>query len=424
MFHDAAMHEGNTVDDTKPQLPKSRDGLRQVLQALGWKWRYNLRSARAELRHYDDARWREANDRLLCDIRAEIPLAFLERPTRHGQNEAPKPLAFGRTAWEDSFSALLHHAEVDPFREWLEALPRWDGAERIGSWLATVFRVRESDGLAEWASRFLLLGAVWRTYKPGTKLDEMPVIGSWRQGVGKSTGLRCLLPPEHPEWFSDGLRLCADDKVRAEALQGRVIVEAAEMAGSTRAERESLKAFLSRTDDGSVRLAYRRNAETMLRRCVLAGTTNDPHCLPADPSGNRRFVVIKVEEGPGGPAGVQAYLNTNRLQLWAEALYRYRTGLTAHLPASLTEAQTAANAGAVQVDEALEDALLAFLDDWPESGWFRLADTRAAIQGRLNGSLPSDKRLAADLRRLGCESQGYQRHNGTPGRWWCPPVPF
>ena len=95
------------------------------------------------------------------------------------------------------------------------------------------------------------------------------------QGVGKSTALRCLLPPEHPEWFSDGLRLSADDKVRAEALQGRVIVEAAEMAGSTRAERESLKAFLSRTDDGSVRLAFRRNPETLLRRCVIAGTSNE-----------------------------------------------------------------------------------------------------------------------------------------------------
>ena len=372
------------VDDTKPQLPKSRDGLREVLQAFGWKWRYNIRSARAELRHYDDDRWREANDRLLCDIRAEIPLAFVERPTRHGQNEAPKPLAFGRTIWEDSFSALLHHAEVDPFRDWLEALPRWDGTDRLSGWLATVFRVRESGGLAEWCSRFLPLGAVWRTYNPGTKLDEMPVlIGP--QGAGKSTALRCLLPPEHPEWFSDGLRLAADDKVRAEALQGRVIVEAGEMAGATRAERESLKAFLSRTDDGSVRLAYRRNAETMLRRCVLAGSTNDPHCLPSDPSGNRRFVTLTVEAAGAGPAGVQAYLDTHRVQMWAEALYRYRTGLVAYLPARLTEAQTAANASAVQVDETLEDAMLAFLDDWPESGSFRLADTRAAIQGRLNG---------------------------------------
>ena len=112
------------------------------------------------------------------------------------------------------------------------------------------------------------------------------------------------------------------------------------MAGATRAERESLKAFLSRTDDGSVRLAYRRNPETMLRRCVLAGSTNDPHCLPADPSGNRRFVVVTVEAAGAGPAGVQAYLKANREQLWAEALHRYHEGEEAWLPQSLADAQT------------------------------------------------------------------------------------
>ena len=287
---------------------------------------------------------------LICDIRSQIPERFTDAG---GDGDKPKPLAFGRTAWEDCFGALLHRAEVDPFREWLEALPAWDGTGRLDSWLATVFHVRESGGLAAWCSRFLPLGAVWRTYRPGAKLDEMPVpIGP--QGAGKSTALRCLLPPEYPEWFSDGLRLSADDKVRAEALQGRVIVEAAEMAGSTRAERESLKAFLSRTDDGSVRLAYRRNPETLLRRCVIAGTTNDPHCLPADPSGNRRFVVVTVEAAGAGPAGVQAYLDANRVQLWAEALHRFHAGEEAWLPQSLTEAQTAANRSAVQVDENRE----------------------------------------------------------------------
>ena len=266
-------------------------------------------------------------------------------------------------------------------------------------------------------------GPCGRTYQSGTKLDEMPVpIG--RQGVGKSTGIRYLLPPEYPEWFSDGLRLSADDKVRAEALQGRVIVEAAEMAGSTRAERESLKAFLSRTDDGSVRLAYRRNPETLLRRCVIAGTTNDPHCLPVDPSGNRRFVVVTVEATGAGPAGVQAYLDANRAQIWAEALHRYHAGETAWLPQSLTAAQTAANRSAVQVDENREDAINEFLDGWPDGELFRLADVKMAVRPQLTGDLPSDRQLSVDLQALDCESLGQRRHNGRKGRWWAKPIPF
>ena len=46
------------------------------------------------------------------------------------------------------------------------------------------------------------------------------------------------------------------------------------MAGSMRAELESLKSFLTRTDDGAVRLAYRRNRETTPRRCTIVGTAN------------------------------------------------------------------------------------------------------------------------------------------------------
>ena len=399
--------------------PKTREGLRAVLTELGFEWRFNLRAMRAELREHG-GKWSPASDRLICDIRSQIPERFTDTA---GDGDSPKPLAFGRTAFEDCFGALLHRAEVDPFREWLEALPTWDGAERLDSWLATVFRVRESDGLAAWCSRFLPLGAVWRTYKPGTKLDEMPVlIGP--QGVGKSTALRCMLPPEHPEWFSDGLRLSADDKVRAEALQGRVVVEAGEMAGATRAERESLKAFLSRIDDGAVRLAYRRNPELMLRRCVLAGSTNDVHCLPSDPTGNRRFVVQTIEGAEGGPAGVQRYLDQNRDQLWAEALHRYHAGEQAWLPHSLAAAQTAANFEAVQVDENLEDAILEFLDSWDAGKLFRQDDVRYFLTSRHVEPLPSHQRLAPELRRLGCEYIGMKRFEGKRGRWWATAVPF
>ena len=196
------------------------------------------------------------------------------------------------------------------------------------------------------------------------------------------------------------------------------------MAGSTRAERESLKAFLSRADDGSVRLAFRRNPETMLRRCVMAGTSNDPHCLPADPAGNRRFVALTVRADPDGAAGVRLYLTNFREQLWAEALHRYREGEPAYLPSDLVEAQTAANAGAVQVDETVEGALLDFLEHCGAGERFRVVDVRRSLQPRLGDALPSDKRLSVELQRLGCEYVDQVRIDGQRGRWWFPPTPF
>ena len=61
-------------------------------------------------------------------------------------------------------------------------------------------------------------------------------------GIGKSTFLRELLPPDMPDLFSDTLNLASQNKERVESTLGRVIVEISEMAGSTRADQESLKA--------------------------------------------------------------------------------------------------------------------------------------------------------------------------------------
>ena len=87
----------------------------------------------------------------------------------------------------------------------------------------------------------------------------MPVLIG-EQGIGKSALLRELLPPQYPEWFSDGLHLADYPKVRAEALLGRVIVEVSEMAGSTRAELQSLKSVC--VAPGRWRRAARVQAES------------------------------------------------------------------------------------------------------------------------------------------------------------------
>ena len=284
---------------------KDAAALEAALDKAGVRLRFNIRAQRTEMSRDGDP-WQEMTDRSTADLRREIAERFQYSTTSRG----PSQLHFGDASWKLWTDALLHRRECDPFKEWLDGLPTWDRLERARHWLSDVFEVEnEGNQLVSWASQFILLGAVTRSYEPGTKLDEMPVlIGP--QGIGKSTALRLTLPPDMPELFADGLHLAGNPKERTEALQGRVIVECAEMAGSTRAELESLKAFLSRVDDGSVRLAYRHNPETMLRRCIIVGTTNAPEPLPNDPSGNRRFVPVVLTSGDVGR--LRAYLDHNR----------------------------------------------------------------------------------------------------------------
>ena len=263
-------------------------------------------------------------------------------------------LSFGRDSFQEALLALLHRRECDPFLIWLDDLPQWDRAPRIDRVLDDLFGVG-SDDLTLWVMQAPIVGAIERAYTPGAKIDQMPVlIGS--QGLGKSALVRSLLPPEYPAWAGEGLDLAAHPKERAEALQGRVIVEVSEMAGANRADLQSMKAFITRQDDGNVRLAYRRNPEPTPRRAVLVGTADRAGSLPNDPAGLRRFVPLQLQ-GDRAHCAVEPYIEERRNQLWAEGLQRYRAGVRGGLPFELRRDAARAAEEHRNRDEMLEDKI-------------------------------------------------------------------
>ena len=282
-------------------------------------------------------------------------------------------------------------------------MPRWDREDRLGGWLEKVFTIDNPNGLVEWTSRFILLGAVTRAYKPGSKLDEMPVLIG-RGGIGKSTALRYILPPEMPGLFSDGLHLAGTPQERAEALQGRVIVEASELAGVSRADLASLKAFLSRTDDGAVRLAFRRDPELMLRRAIIVGTSDVESPLPNDRN-LRRWAPIYLQGG--NPAKLREYLDANREQLWAQAVHVYKDGAEARLPDALIKAQFTATSRARSRDLVVEDAVEVWTANQTQG--FTMAECAEGI-GLTDASKGSRLHMR-DQHRLGAalDGQGYTR---------------
>ena len=391
---------------------KDANALETVLDLLNVGCRYNLSSHRAELREAD-GEWEPANDRTVAKLVRTIAEQFSYHSSR-----GPSPLYYGRVIWADAFNAVLADRGTDPFRDWLRGLPAWDGVPRLREWVSDVFEISgtysrvNSPALVAWASAFVFLGAVWRTFQPGTKLDEMPVlIGP--QGCGKSTALRLALPQEFPELFADGLHLSSPSKERAEALQGRAIVEASEMAGANRADLESLKAFLTRTDDGVVRLAYRMNPEPLPRRAVIVGTTNDSNPLPNDPSGNRRFVPIWLSGG--NVAALVRYMDKNRVQIWAEAVSAYNEDVHARLPADLKVDQVAAAERGRRRDELLEDAVSAWLVGH-ENG-FTLPELVHGI-GLVSREVPAATLPMREKHRIGniLTLQGFEKRRVRNGR--------
>ena len=218
------------------------------------------------------------------------------------------------------------------------------------------------EDLLSWASRSVLMGVVLRTDHPGEKHDEMVVLVG-PQGIGKSTAWAWLLPgePNRSIWFSDSLSFHDDRKAKAEALQGMVLVEASEMTGSTKAEVEMIKKFLSMTND-NIRLTYRRRplpAAPPLHDC-----RHDERPAVSAERPERQPPLCPVPCTAGDPAATRAYLDEHRDQLWAEALHRARVNKeTAYLPDSLKAAQAELTEQFRAVDEVAEDVIGSWLAD-------------------------------------------------------------
>ena len=392
---------------------KTRAGLLAALGHLAIDLRYDERSARVQFLDAtaDFPKWTNSDDMYRAELRERIADKFLY-VTKDGQ----APLAFSKDRFSDVIDALLNSRRIDPFKEWLEALPEWDGEFRLDFWISSCFEIGTiNQTLLRWASYSVLMGAVARTYEPGEKHDEMVILVG-PQGLGKSTVWAWLLPPgDRRAWFSDALKFHTDIKTQVEALQGRVLVEVAEMSGSTRAEVESIKAFLARQDDGAVRLTYRRDPIDLPRRCIIVGSTNDPRCLPNDPSGNRRFVPVPI--AAGNPRKIRTFLNAERKQLWAEAKHRALVlKEPAWLPDELKPQQAALTEQYRATDEIAENAVQEYLAGHP--GDVTIRQVADGIKWDSGGR--SAYRITTVLKQFGYIPVR-RRVAGALGRYWTPP---
>ena len=215
-----------------------------------------------------------------------------------------------------SFERRFH-----PVQTYLDALPEWDGTERLDRLLIDYLGADDNVYTRE-VIRKSLTAAVARVYEPGLKFDYMMVLVG-PQGAGKSTFFERLA--RRTEWFTDSLKMDMMNKVKdaGEQLQGAWIVEIGEMTGMRKAEVEAVKSFVSRTSD-DYRAAFAHYREKRPRRCIVVGSTNAEEGFLRDVTGNRRFWPVHIRKGDR----VRARDLTPGVvdQIWAEAKITYELG--------------------------------------------------------------------------------------------------
>ena len=283
----------------------------------------------------------------LGDIHSIISEHWDVRHNALSNNLEAKPVGLGNEAFE-SLTERMHNSMVNrvqevfplcfrskidsylfsdevplfnPLRGYLAELPAWDGTDRIGELAARV----SDDALWVNVFRTWLRGAVkgWMQEEDGGgsaprvfDCQTAPLLVSERQGLGKSTFCRMLLPECLRMYYSDKFDLSSDS--HAEKLLGQfALINMDEFDRYSERQMGVLKNLMQLTDV-KMRRPRSRGLSEVRRVAAFIGTSNYSELL-ADPTGSRRF-FCQIVERPIGNAPIDYE------QLYAQAVAEIEAG--------------------------------------------------------------------------------------------------
>ena len=276
-------------------------------------------------------------------------------------------LPFSSRNHDVAFTKIADDRHFHPIRDYLNALPAWDGVKRVETLFIKYLQADDTEYVRT-VTRKTFAAAVARIYVPGIKFDSVPVLDG-DQGIGKSTIVKDLVTADY---YSETLSLTdMDDKSGAEKLQGFWVIEIGELAGMKKADIEKVKAFLSTSDD-KYRPSYGKVVESHPRQCIIIATVNGERGYLRDITGNRRFWIIKVHQKK--QKKTWNFDEHFRQQFWAEAKEIWKSGEKLYLEGDVLAAAEEAQKDAMESDDRsglIEVYLNTKLpDDWADMDLF------------------------------------------------------
>jgi putative DNA primase/helicase len=312
------------------------------------------------------------------------------------------------TSKETAADATIRVAKenaINPPREYLSRL-KWDRKPRLDTWLTYYLGADEQpeEYLALVGSKWMI-GAVSRVFEPGCKFDSVLILEG-TQGIGKSMALRALATFHGQDFFLDSVGdIRSKDTLMT--MQGKLIVEIAELASFRKSENEEIKAFITRQVD-EYRPPYGRTVLKRPRYFVLAGSTNEmEEGYLTDDTGNRRYWPVKCK-------GIDAdAVERDADQLWAEAVVRFKAGERTWLVA-----EESVHSTREQKSRFMEDAWQERIAEIAKGQWvLRIDDVLAKLELKpkdINNMVK--KRVKNSLRGLGW----HETRRAGEGRMWRP----
>ena len=186
-------------------------------------------------------------------------------------------------------------SEYHPFTAYFEQLPEWDGTDRVS---ALARRVSDNPVWVNGFHRWMLgLSAQWMQFRSDTNNANRansvaPLLVSSRQGLGKSTFCRLLMPDALKAYYTESYDLSSPASAEAKlAAYGLINLDEFDKLS---ASKMPLLKNLMQASALNIRKAYKRSASALPRIASFIGTSNREDLL-VDRTGSRRFLCVSLE---------------------------------------------------------------------------------------------------------------------------------
>lgn len=283
--------------------------------------------------------------------------------------------------------AIAHAANLNkrnPLTQWLSKLT-WDNIPRLDTWLSDTLGCDRTE-YTNAISKNWPIAMVARAFKPGCKVDTMPVLEG-KMGRGKSTFL-ALLAGE----FYASLTQAFGSHDFLQAVQGNWLIEVPDMSGFSRRETSMILATITIQTD-RYRASYGHLTKDHPRKCLFAATSETDDYLK-DPRGRRRYWPIRCQS-----IDLDA-LQAQREQVFAEAVQAFRNAQNWW---SMPEEEADKEQLARMEEDPWRDRLLAAAEAWASSeGYKNITSSRLlefAIDMPIRDQTHADKIRVASIMR-------------------------
>ena len=343
-------------------------------------------------------------------MRTGVGFSFQDLTEEARNSITMRAMEQGIKCWDKDIRRYVNSDDIeryDPMNDFLEHLPQWDGRDRV---IPLAHRIP-----TQW-QEFPHLFNIWMRSMVAMWLGKGQLTGNalvplliGRQGCGKSSFCRILLPRELQDYYNDRINFKNEQDLNL-GLSSFGLINLDEFDKITQRQQIVLK-YLVSTADLKYRPPYGKAYTSNRRYASFIGTTNEQTPL-TDPSGSRRFLCVSID------GDIDFETPVDHQQLYAQLMYEIQHGERYWLSKDEERALMEHNL-AYQRLNGLGEMLMSLIAK-PRSNedgeWLSLKDLSALLKKHFKGykeDTTAFQKIGSYLRRPEYKFQSRHTNNGT-----------